>query len=40
MGSIIRRGTRDKPKYYVKYKDIDRALEDAPLQAAHQGGGA
>ncbi len=23
MGSIIRRGTRNKPKYYVKYRDID-----------------
>lgn len=23
MGSVIKRGTRDKPKYYVKYRDID-----------------
>jgi integrase len=23
MGSVIRRGSRDKPRYFVKYKDID-----------------
>jgi ribosomal protein L15E len=23
MGDIIRRGTRDKPRFYIRYQDLD-----------------
>jgi hypothetical protein len=34
MGFVIRRGTRDKPKYYARYVDIDGGEKTRRLKAA------
>ena len=34
MGFVFRRGTRDKPKYYARYVDIDGGEKTRRIKAA------